>query len=255
MLALEATSKVTQEKKPRPRESIAGDGSLPASEVCRVPGPPRIVWLLGASAGGTMASGLLSFCRNGGSWSPQWRPLSRDQAIEHWLKPTRLSLEPASRLGGWAGLWTMSFSAWRRKVQSWLTRTLPLGLRLRQPRVPAPMPMSRLPVSAVTAPAAGNSRAAARPPPPPLLSTSSAALSRPLERNADRLLPTCLPSFITGIWGVFSFPLTAFCRVLASAPLAGPLVLAAQPSEPAAWLSASYVQSPTQPPRPIEQTT
>jgi hypothetical protein len=31
MLALEATSKVTQEKKPRPRESIAGDGSLPAS--------------------------------------------------------------------------------------------------------------------------------------------------------------------------------------------------------------------------------
>src|SRR4029453_519987 len=222
MLALEATSKVTQEKKPRPRESIAGDGSLPASEVCRVPGPPRIVWLLGASAVGTMASGLLSFCRNGGSWSPQWRPLSRDQAIEHWLKPTRLSLEPASRLGGWAGLWTMSFSAWRRKVQSWLTRTLPLVLRLRQPRVPAPMPMSRLPVSAVTAPSAANSRSSAALT-PPLLSTSSAALSSPLERNDDRLVPTCLPFFITGIWGALSRSLTAFCRVLGSAPLAGPV--------------------------------
>jgi hypothetical protein len=60
-------------------------------------------------------------------------------------------------------------------------------------------------------PSAANSRSSAALT-PPLLSTSSAALSSPLERNDERLVPTCLPFFITGIWGTLSRPLTAFCR-------------------------------------------
>ena len=114
-LAFVKTSKATQLKKPRPIASNATVGSLAASYVCSVPACPWIVWK-------PSNCGEFECCRNGGSRSPQCAPLSVDQSMPHWLKPTRLSFWPASRLWESVGLNVMSVSAWRRKLQSWLTR-------------------------------------------------------------------------------------------------------------------------------------
>src|SRR3954468_19821169 len=50
-----------------------------------------------------------------------------------WLKPTRLSFIPPTRLFGSVGLTAMSSSACRRNVQSWLTRPFWPWLRSAQP--------------------------------------------------------------------------------------------------------------------------
>ena len=75
--------------------------------------------------------------------SPQCLPLSVEKSMPHWLNPTRLSFWPAVRCVGLDGSNAMSSSAWRRKVQSWLTRLLPLPLsRLAQPSEPGPEPVA-----------------------------------------------------------------------------------------------------------------
>src|SRR5439155_1498719 len=74
---------------------------------------------------------------------PQCLPLSVEKSMPHWLNPTRLSFWPAVRCVGLDGSNAMSSSAWRRKVQSWLTRLLPLPLsRLAQPSEPGPEPVA-----------------------------------------------------------------------------------------------------------------
>src|SRR5207245_5121733 len=80
-------------------------------------------------------------CQNGGVWSPQVFPPSKDQSYPQWLNPRRESFCPAMRLSTSSGLTTMTSSAWRRSEQSWLTRTFappcpPPSKRFEQPCVP-----------------------------------------------------------------------------------------------------------------------
>ena len=96
--------------------------------------PPAIVFRFGFPLiPRSIAAGSFSWLRNGGSMSPQFRPLLVEKSMPHWLNPTRLSFWPPARLFGSVGLATMSSSACRRYVQSWLTRALPLLVRLPQP--------------------------------------------------------------------------------------------------------------------------
>src|SRR5438128_12556970 len=67
--------------------------------------------------------GEFTCCLKGGRRSPQVAPLSVDQSMPHWLKPTRLSFCPTTKLVGSAGLKAISVSACRRNVQSWFART------------------------------------------------------------------------------------------------------------------------------------
>ena len=109
---------------------------------------------------------------------PQCWPLSNEKSKPQWLNPAALSFWPATRLRGLTGLALISSSAWRRNVQSWLTRTLLAGLRLAQPAVSIVTPDLAPPGSAVlSARTLGSSRsdgmgAAAATAPPEMVGTS-----------------------------------------------------------------------------------
>src|SRR2546425_11866457 len=62
-------------------------------------------------------------CQNGGVWAPQVFPPSKDQSEPQWLNPRGESFCPAMGLSSSSGLTTMTSSAWRRREQSWVTRT------------------------------------------------------------------------------------------------------------------------------------
>src|SRR6266404_1075944 len=141
-----------------------------------------MVWLFGSSGVACSASGLFNLCRKGGSRSPQCRPLSVDQSIPHWLKPTRLSFWPATRLLGSAGLYTIFSSACRRYVQSWFTRTLPLEVRSLQPIVFLVCPATA--DSAFTFSSAFSWLLLSA----PRRSPAAAAMSGPVEKNGSVLV-------------------------------------------------------------------
>src|SRR6266852_4619172 len=102
-LAAEKMSKNTPVMNAFPLASNVADGSLKASAV----------WL-----------SFSTYCQNGGTWSPHFRPRSNDHAYAPWLNPIRLSLYPTIKLCGAVGLIAIASSAWRRNEQSWLTRML-----------------------------------------------------------------------------------------------------------------------------------
>ena len=168
-----------------------------------------MVWRLGSEAVGSWLNGSFSFWRNGGSRSPQCLPLSVDQSMPHWLNPTRLSFWPASSSLGSSGLKVIVSSAWRRKLQSWLTRLFPLLSRPGHPRDPGPEPRSAVGRSC---PVPAASAASSRSSPAEMPSACWAATTVPADRKGRvRVTVTSWPSFCTFIFSTaaFSCPLAA----------------------------------------------
>ena len=118
--------------------------------------------------------------------------------MPQWLKPIRLSFWPAIRFCGSTGLTAIPSSAWRRKVQSWLTRTLLSEFRWAQPSELLLTESDPPPLSA-----SARSRA------------SFAACSRPADSEGAVL--TVAPDLMTG---ARSCPVAAFLMWFSFAELA-----------------------------------
>ena len=191
-----------------------------------------MVCRLGSVGVGSWLAGLFSFCRKGGSRSPQCLPLSVDQSMPHWLKPTRLSFWPASRLLGSSGLNVIVSSAWRRKLQSWFTRLLPLPSRPEHPIEPGAAPRS---AAGRSCPVPAASAASSRSSPAETPRACCAAATVPADRNGSgRVSVTTWPSLMTCICktAALTLPLATFLAMLSpSSASAGAL--------PAAMLTAS----------------